>query len=228
MTYRPSPFTSLPFEVLDLILSSIDDRKDLISVATTARALSSLIIPYHTEYRTVRISTGSPNVWRHLARRADLARNIRVLHMVEQSQCLPLVDRTPHTLVPGFGVRQPSDDSEDERVINIARAVRNMSSLRRFVWLQPWTSGSWRAKSPNYNPVWHALSQSRSLKSIKVVNRGMGLIHETVGSVCPVCLHFSSPFHILNLSNSFGALLTCNHSTSRGPSFAPSASMLYP
>lgn len=193
MTYQPSPLTSLPIEVLDLILSSIDDRKDLISVATTTRSFSSLIIPYHAEYRTLHIGTKSPDVWAHLAMRADLARNIRMLYMVEEPKGLsPVVDRMPHTLVTSFNAQQCSDEGEDERVKNIARAVRNMDSLQAFVWVQPWSSGLWCEKSANYNLVWHALSQSRSLKDVKVVDKSRGLTGKVIDNDCPVCSNFNS------------------------------------
>ncbi|TFK61262.1 hypothetical protein BDN72DRAFT_737787, partial [Pluteus cervinus] len=71
-------FWDLPVEITDQILPEIEHHRDLVNFACASQLCSQLAIPRHTEYRVLRLGTSnSAHIWAHLARRPDLARNIR-------------------------------------------------------------------------------------------------------------------------------------------------------
>jgi|ERR1700733_2961294 len=143
MAYHTSHLMSLAVEILDIICSNIESHKDLISLAASSRLCSSLVIPRHTEYRVLRIGTRHAELWEHLAKRADLARNIRVLYLIEDFDGFPAPVRHPTTFVDSEKVIvfPEGEEGEDVRAQDIARAIRNIESLQKFVWIQPWASG---------------------------------------------------------------------------------------
>ena len=178
---------SLAVELLDIICSNIDTHKDLVSLAASSRLCSSLVIPRHTEYRVLQISTRYAELWEHLATRADLASNIRVLHLIEDFDSFPAPVRHPTTFVDVVAFPEEEEaQHEGVRAQKIARAIRNMKSLQKFAWIQPWASGRWPWDSENYNLVWDALSASRSLRELKVIDRARGLPQSALSnsSVC--------------------------------------------
>ncbi|TFK62701.1 hypothetical protein BDN72DRAFT_725355, partial [Pluteus cervinus] len=68
----------LAHELLDEIFSQIDSLSDLFHLALACRLFASLIIPGHSEYRHICADmNAAPVIWAHLARRTDLAKNIR-------------------------------------------------------------------------------------------------------------------------------------------------------
>ncbi|KAF9063952.1 hypothetical protein BDP27DRAFT_1231222 [Rhodocollybia butyracea] len=71
---------TLPLEILDTILSDLDTYSDLISLALVSKNIYHQVIPRHSEYRVLRIRHRFPGLWAHLAKRADLSRNLREIH----------------------------------------------------------------------------------------------------------------------------------------------------
>jgi hypothetical protein len=182
---------SLTAELLDAICSNIDERNDLISLAASSQLFSTLVLPRHTEYRVLRISTKHPeHLWAHLAKRADLARNVRVLYIIEDFKRFPFTERYPTTLVENENeVVAPEGGGEDEKARNIIQAIRNMESLQKFVWIAPWTSGPWSKNSENYNLVWDALNTSRTLKGLEIVDRSKDISRSVVCNYSVCFLH---------------------------------------
>ncbi|TFK36134.1 hypothetical protein BDQ12DRAFT_580171, partial [Crucibulum laeve] len=86
----------LSFDLKDLILGFIPSQKDLLPLAFTSRSWHSLIVPRHSEYRELRLSSARPEVWAHLAHRADLASNIRNVCISEHTA---ISETYPKTLV---------------------------------------------------------------------------------------------------------------------------------
>ncbi|KAL0570669.1 hypothetical protein V5O48_011293 [Marasmius crinis-equi] len=128
---------SLPTEILDQILSELDLRSDLISLALANRACSHLVIPRHSEYRVIRTRHRLAAMWAHLARRSDLARNVRKVHCCSKdNQTAP--DQHPITLVPS-GRLGPQEElyQERARIANICQALRHMRHLQEFIWESP-------------------------------------------------------------------------------------------
>ena len=131
------PFLSLPAEILDQILSELDLRSDLISLALANRACFHLVIPRHSEYRVLRTRHRHAAMWAHLARRSDLSRNIRKVHCcARDNQTAP--DQYPASLVPSER-STPQEDLylEKMRLANICQALRHMGHLQEFIWENP-------------------------------------------------------------------------------------------
>ncbi|KAJ7036580.1 hypothetical protein C8F04DRAFT_1094947 [Mycena alexandri] len=129
----------LPQELLDGILADLE-HADLVSLALVSRGASALVIPRHTEYRVLRTRHLLPAVWAHLARRADLARGIREVHITSRadrgaSDRVPraLVDRTDEKLAAnGNGTDLAA--MEEKRIENMCTALKHMRRLHTFTW----------------------------------------------------------------------------------------------
>lgn len=129
----PPTLLRLPQEILDEILSEIDLHRDLVSFACVSKACSALAIPRHSEYRILRIRHKLPAVWAHLSRRADLARNIREVHMCERHNHTSS-DRYPNSLVKISETAPATTEDEEGRVKTMCKALRHMDRLRVFTW----------------------------------------------------------------------------------------------
>jgi hypothetical protein len=98
-----TPIDSLPPELLDLILSLLCSPTDLLSFGLTCSKFKDAVIPRHSEYRILRIRQPEicARVFAHLARREDLTRNIRELHLYEgEAGRSTAEERWPKTLCP--------------------------------------------------------------------------------------------------------------------------------
>ncbi|KAF5385798.1 hypothetical protein D9615_002199 [Tricholomella constricta] len=120
----------LPPEIIDEILSQIDEQPHLLSFGLASRACAHLAIPQHTQYRVIRIRTPSPALWAHLVRRSDLARNVREVRLCARDDFLA-PDRFPHTLLDPV-----LDDAHavTSRAQNMYQALKAMKRLRLFAW----------------------------------------------------------------------------------------------
>ncbi|KAJ2924733.1 hypothetical protein H1R20_g12368, partial [Candolleomyces eurysporus] len=131
----------LPHELLFEIISLLSSTTDLLSLALTCSSLYSHVVPYHTEYRILRIRTLHPTLFAHLARRTDLSRNIREVHISEKHN-YTRGDRMPRSLVDlkldgdprlnGSGI--PGTDGERLKALNVCKALRCMTRLESFTW----------------------------------------------------------------------------------------------
>jgi hypothetical protein len=144
-------FLQLPIEVTEGILSEIDIHRDLIALALTSRSFTHLIIPHHSEYRVIRIRHALPSTWVYLARRADLTRNIREVHLCARDDCTA-PDRYPTVLddtmanvdwIPSQNRELYAQDFEANRLGNICRALGHMKRLRVFTWAYLWSNHRW-------------------------------------------------------------------------------------
>nr|GAT46979.1 predicted protein [Mycena chlorophos] len=133
----PQYLLRLPQELLDEILSELE-HADLVAIALVSRACTALVVPRHTEYRVIRTRHLLPAMWAHLARRADLARNIREVHIAERSNRMAS-DRIPRTLLAQPDATVTVDESL--RVRNMCVALGHMDRLHTFTW-------SWEVKPP--------------------------------------------------------------------------------
>ncbi|KAJ7043127.1 hypothetical protein C8F04DRAFT_1029103 [Mycena alexandri] len=163
------PLTHLPFDITELILGRIESRRDLVSFAATSTACKELVIPRHTEYRTLRLS-GHPEVWAHLAERPDLARNIRDVTISEAARRTSAEpQRYPTTLTLVDTASRL--DTADVVIANICKALRSMEFLRSFTWVDTWTpSGAYIDIPHYYNDIFQVLKNSKSLVRFKVVD----------------------------------------------------------
>lgn len=127
----PASLLRLPPEILDGILALIDNHEDILSFALANKKCSEFAIPRHTQYRILRIRHPYPQLWAHLAQRADLASLITHVHIADNNTLL-FTERKPSTLVPQSDGQNPLD--ETVRILNICKAINNMKSLRSFIW----------------------------------------------------------------------------------------------
>ncbi|KAG6817124.1 hypothetical protein H0H87_012315 [Tephrocybe sp. NHM501043] len=155
--------SSLPHEILDDILSELDEVNDLLSLAFTSRRNANVIIPQHTQYRNIRIRTPMPAMWAHLAQRADLTRNIRRVELCTR-QDHTASDRFPFTLVYG----STHHEDEKQRVDDICTALGHMKRLATFVWdYEPDVkSGRWRLNHSHEEMIISSLVKAPSLRHL--------------------------------------------------------------
>lgn len=97
-----------PLELIEAVIEHTDRQNDLLNLASTCHLLKSLIIPHHLEYREIRLDSYyyRPHVWKHLVRRKDLTKNIRVVDISSQHS----VERYPLTLADAI-----LDGTQEER-----------------------------------------------------------------------------------------------------------------
>lgn len=143
------PLCQLPDEIIEEIVAELDQHKDLVAFALTSRICAALVIPHHTQYRILRMRSTVPDVWAHLARRADLARNVREVHISEPSNHWAL-DHYPTTLLDPHLDRDFSNAEESVRIRNICLALSHMHCLHTFTWSSKGVRGDQR---PTSNPV---------------------------------------------------------------------------
>ena len=159
------PLLRLPPETLDEIASFIDMHSDLISFARASHACADLVIPQHSEYRIIRVRHKFPYMWAHLARRADLARNIREVHICERHNSTA-TDHFPSTLIEKSTDGVMEHVEEGNRIRNLCEALRHMKRLRVFTW--SWNFLISTAVNPTTKPahedaIFAVLSQNPSL-----------------------------------------------------------------
>ncbi|KAJ6485542.1 hypothetical protein C8R45DRAFT_996954 [Mycena sanguinolenta] len=172
--FKPSAFLRLPQELLDEIISDLE-HKDLVSLALVSRASSALVVPRHTEYRVLRIRHLLPAMWAHLARRSDLARNIREVHICERLN-KSASDRVPKSLIDQVVDEKITHVVEERRIRNICTALGHMHRLHTFTW-------SWEVDPPSpptidsehENAILEVLSRSKTLRHLGL--SGMFGIH---------------------------------------------------
>lgn len=154
---KEPPIFSLPKELLDEIISVLDHHKDLVAFALASRTCAKAVIPHHTQYRVLRVRHPLPEMWAHLARRSDLARNIRELHIRDRLNAMP--DRYPINLIDNLHDRSWNHAEESNRIRNICQAIGHMYRLRVFVW-------SWNITPHQVRPTSHPLHENAILTAV--------------------------------------------------------------
>ncbi|KIM44771.1 hypothetical protein M413DRAFT_66935 [Hebeloma cylindrosporum] len=176
------PICQLPDEIIEEIVAELDQHKDLVAFALTSRICAALVIPHHTQYRILRMRSTVPDVWAHLARRADLARNVREVHISEPSNHWAL-DHYPTTLLDPQLDRNFSNAEESVRIRNICLALSHMHRLHTFTWSWKGVRGDQR---PTSNPVHEnsiltVVSRHPSLEQLSLNGRfAMHALHASI------------------------------------------------
>ncbi|KAJ7837082.1 hypothetical protein B0H14DRAFT_2792829 [Mycena olivaceomarginata] len=164
------PLTRTPLEVTELILGRVESRRDLVSFAAASTACKELVIPRHTEYRTLRVGH-APEIWAHLAQRPDLARNIRhvTIRGAPSLKIYSKPERYPVTLVDAAA---SAADEPDTVIGNICEALRSMKFLRSFTWIAAWSPMGPYLDFPHYySDIFQVLKESKSLVQFKMVDK---------------------------------------------------------
>ncbi|KAF7359275.1 F-box domain-containing protein [Mycena sanguinolenta] len=191
------PLTRLPLDVIEPILCRVESRRDLVSFAATSIACKTLVIPRHTEYRTLRVRD-RPEVWAHLAQRPDLSRNIRevIIRGTSPMKSCSQPERYPVTWVDAASQSDPPETI----IANMCEALRNMDNLRSFTWICAWNPSGLYVHLPHYHAsVFQVLKDSKSLVRFKMVDKmALGTL-----STGPVAEEEYPLWHIANLQSLF-------------------------
>ncbi|KIY44964.1 hypothetical protein FISHEDRAFT_61471 [Fistulina hepatica ATCC 64428] len=161
------PVLRLPLELLHEILSDIEFHAHLLALALTCHAFKNLVIPRHIQYRVITTRNWVSPIWSHLARRRDLARNIRQVHMFDKSDTTFAV-HIPTILLDSDLDRCKEVAHPSRLFANVAKALANMERLEVFTW------SSWDELTPTVcptqeNAIFHSLCAIRSLKHIALM-----------------------------------------------------------
>ncbi|KDR78203.1 hypothetical protein GALMADRAFT_224572 [Galerina marginata CBS 339.88] len=120
----------LPFDIKDHILSLVEEPRDLLSFGLASKEWASMIIPVHTEYRELRVYSSRPDVWKHLAARADLAKNIRTIRLMTAKDLSREI--YPWTMA---GTQSSESSTGIHPLPEMLQAIKNFKSLRSFTWI---------------------------------------------------------------------------------------------
>ncbi|KAF9482600.1 hypothetical protein BDN70DRAFT_408241 [Pholiota conissans] len=161
------PLFRLPDEILEEIVSELDQHRDLVAFALASRICATMVIPHHTQYRILRVRHTFPDMWAHLARRSDLARNIREVHICERSNTWA-PDRYPVTLIDKTLDGALENAEESVRIRNICLALSHMHLLHTFTWSWENVRGqAWPTSNPGHEKsILTVISQRPQLRHV--------------------------------------------------------------
>ncbi|EPQ60909.1 hypothetical protein GLOTRDRAFT_135508 [Gloeophyllum trabeum ATCC 11539] len=142
---RPS-FLALPHELRELVAGDLDHPADLRALALTCRALYLLLVPAFLDYCAIRPFIHAPDLWHHLAAAPLLAAHVKHLLLCRRDY------RLPRGFHPDDHVTRRSQQVYREGVLQLARALRNMSALLSFQF-PPGIRGK-------NDEIWEALAES--------------------------------------------------------------------
>ena len=129
----PLTLDHLPFDIKDDIISFVDAPSDLLCLALASKAWTSMVIPNHIEYRELKVRADHPEIWQHLATRADLAKNIRSVRIMRQITSSR--ERSPSTLTGSNKKAKANLESLEHPSPEMLTALSNFKSLQRFTWI---------------------------------------------------------------------------------------------
>jgi hypothetical protein len=160
-----SPATGIthqPTEILDVIVSHLDSKRDLLSLGLTCRRLHTIIFPRHFDYRVIRCKVSSIRVWNHLIEHQSLARNVRRLVVLDERN--PEPETVPASIISTNTDFESTDDElgfhvKQERLL--VAAMEKMSSIQYFSW------------ACNHSPIsidyiWPTILKCTTVKEIEI------------------------------------------------------------
>lgn len=141
--------SSLPVEIVDEILSHIEEPGDLTPILFVSKSFKALA-DRHISYRVIRCPLGVIQLWEHLSQNPSLAENVRVLEIQRESDYASFdVPRAFYNAaaisrkqdVWGLQDEVPYHDLERLRLAGLKisettliSALKNMSRLTSFKW----------------------------------------------------------------------------------------------
>ncbi|KAF8515118.1 hypothetical protein BU17DRAFT_93809 [Hysterangium stoloniferum] len=143
-----------PREVVDIFVSHIEERRDLLGLALVSKSFCAMIIPSLLNTIHIRCDPSRIDVWQWLTSEPYLAARTRTLELIDElvpeylgyCRAMPECDdmarckaRTPlDAILPSFLPKQfePPTKQKDyeDSVLALATAVMHMTHLRRFRW----------------------------------------------------------------------------------------------
>ncbi|KAG6370560.1 hypothetical protein JVT61DRAFT_11354 [Boletus reticuloceps] len=154
--------TRQPTEILDAIVSHVDSKRDLLSLALSCHRLHAVIFPRHYYYRVVCAKASSLCLWSHLVVNRALAHNVRTLEIVDERSSKSLV-LPPDIMNTDTDVESSDDElvlhSKQERLLT--SALTKMTGLRSFRW-------SCNHSMISMDNVWAALMKCQTLSQVTI------------------------------------------------------------
>ncbi|KAI0088925.1 hypothetical protein BDY19DRAFT_1041748 [Irpex rosettiformis] len=154
--------TRQPTELLDAIVLQIDSKRDLLSLALSCKHMHSIVFPRHYDYRVIKAKVSSLRLWNYLIVNRSLARNVRVLEILDERDTGP--ELLPTDILGTDTDLESTDDelglhAKQERFLS--SALSRMTMLQAFMW------------SCNHSPisidnVWPSLLKCHSLGQIVI------------------------------------------------------------
>lgn len=128
----------LPTETLDNIVSHVDLKDDLLSLALTCRRIRDVIISRHFDYRVIKAKVSSTRVWHHLTVYRGLARNVRWLEIMDESNSETELTVPPKITTTDADVESTHDELDRPAVLEklFISAIAGMHGLQSFKWSQ--------------------------------------------------------------------------------------------
>lgn len=166
----------LPLETVDEIITYISSPSSLLSLARTCKALASLVIPDHLDFRIIRAPLGRTELWESVLRDDLHAANVRSLTIQEEQRQRDWDDAPskipPFTgLVPEARRDRAFEDGPGTLEVNqevmpvFVSAIRHMSRLYEFAWHSEASE-----KLSGMDDVWAALQELRTVTILHVVD----------------------------------------------------------
>jgi hypothetical protein len=162
LSHERRTLTRQPTELLDSIVFHVDSKRDLLSLALSCKRMHSIVFPRHYDYRLIKAKVSSLRLWNHLIVNKSLARNVRVLEILDERATEP--ELLPTDILGTDTDLESTDDelglhTKQERFLS--SALTRMSTLRSFTW------------SCNHSPisidnVWPSLMKCQSLTQIDI------------------------------------------------------------
>ncbi|KAF8510286.1 hypothetical protein BU17DRAFT_70113 [Hysterangium stoloniferum] len=148
------PLFTRPVEVLVMIISHIEDRCDLMSMAQVSEDFHSIIVPKWLDYIHIRCDPLRIEIWQRIASNPYLAARTRSLEIINEAvasehrwnackaipdcddfeNCNSITSFPP--IIPSFSLfnRPRKREVYEECVLALADAVKHMTRLRCFRW----------------------------------------------------------------------------------------------
>ena len=155
-------FTRQPTELLDAIVGHVDSKQDLLSLALSCKRMHGIVFPRHFEYRIIRGKVSSLRLWNHLIVNRSLARNVRILEVLDERATAQEV--LPSGILTSDTDLESTDDELELHVKHerfLVSALSRMTTLRSFTW------------SCNHSPIsmeqlWPTLLKRQTLSHIEI------------------------------------------------------------
>ncbi|KAF8494046.1 hypothetical protein BU17DRAFT_72573, partial [Hysterangium stoloniferum] len=126
-----------PEEILEAIISEIENPQHLLHLALTQKRFRDLIIPWHIRYRVIFAKISDIGLWEHLASRRDLASRVHMLDITTREHSLDSWGRQIFVRRylrddQSYSATELSEEEQASCLANFRAALRLMVNLDRF------------------------------------------------------------------------------------------------
>ncbi|GJE90104.1 F-box protein [Phanerochaete sordida] len=149
--------TRLPSELLDAIVGHIAAPKDLLALALVCKRMSTIVLLHRLDYRIIRAKVSSLPLWSHLTFYRYLARNVRVLEILDERG--DKRKAVPRGVPASKTAPEPTHDTPVEYERPFISALACLTTLHTFIW-------SYNQPPVSVEQIWQVLLKCQTLLSI--------------------------------------------------------------